>query len=217
MLSLGGDYFPWLRSHDRGLAVFHFAHTLRMNSIYRFPLLPFTGVTGKLLNGWWLSGILNVQTGEPFNVELSGDRSNSDEGDERPNVVAGRTNSNIIRTDRPEKSEGYYDPSAFVPQPAGTLGNLGRNTLIGPGTINLDFSIAKDTPVGFLGEAGKLEFRADIFNIFNRVNLRNPDDDGRIVFSGTGADAARVLASAGRISETSTDARLIQLALKLIF
>ena len=214
-LDQGGDYFPWLRSHDRGLAAFNFSHALRMNSIYRLPQMPFTGVTDKLLNGWWFSGILSVQTGEPFNVALSGDRSRCDcDGDDRPNVVAGRTNDNIIRTDRPERSEGYYDPSAFFLQPAGTLGNLGRNTLIGPGLANLDFSIAKDTSVGFLGEAGRLEFRAEFFNILNRVNFRNPDNT---VFTGTGTSAANVLDTAGRIDQTSTDPRQIQLALKLVF
>jgi len=209
----GGDYFPWLRLHDRGLAVFHFAHTLRANSIYRIPLLPFNGVADKVLNGWWVSGILSMQTGNPFDVGLTGDRSRCDCSD-RPNVFADRSNDNII-LGGPDR---YFDPSAFFLQPVGTLGNMGRHALIGPGMANLDFSIAKDTSVGFLGEAGKLEFRADIFNIFNRSNFRNPDRDiGSNVFEGTGARAAEVLDAAGRIDKTSTTSRQIQLALRLIF
>ena len=106
----------------------------------------------------------------------------------------------------------YFDPTAFVLQPAGTLGNAGRNILIGPGLANLDFSLAKDTAVGFLGEAGKLEFRADFFNILNRVNFENPSAG---IF-----DIARpneYLGTAGEISDTATKSREIQLSLKLVF
>jgi hypothetical protein len=73
-------------------------------------------------------------------------------------------------------------------------------------------------PVGFLGEAGRIEFRAEMFNIFNRVNFRNPSDDtGKVVFNGLGATAGIPLATAGQLDETSTTSRQIQLALKLIF
>lgn len=206
-LDQGGEYFTWLREHDRGLAVFHVAHALRMNSIYRFAQMPFTGAMDKLLNGWWVSGILSVQTGVPFDPSITGDRSFCDCTD-RPNVVAGRINDNTI-LGGPQR---YFDPTAFVLQPAGTLGNVGRNTLIGPGLANLDFSLAKDTSVGFLGEAGKLEFRAELFNVLNRVNFDNPD-------SGV-IDIARpneYLSTAGQINTTATPARIIQLSLKVVF
>jgi hypothetical protein len=206
-LDQGGGYFPWLRSHDRGLAAFHVSHALRLNSIYRLPQMPFTGVTDKLLNGWWVSGILSAQSGVPFDTSMTGDRSASDRGD-RPNIVSGRTNDNIILGG----PDLYFDPTAFVLQPAGTLGNAGRNILIGPGLANLDFSLAKDTAVGFLGEAGKLEFRADFFNILNRVNFENPSAG---IF-----DIARpneYLGTAGEISDTATKSREIQLSLKLVF
>jgi hypothetical protein len=181
--------------------------------------MPFNGVAGKALNGWWFSGILSVQNGTPFDVGISGNRSRSQSqsqqrGDQnladRMNVFAGRTNQNII-LGGPER---YFDPSAFYLQPEGPLGNAGRNILVGPGLANLDFSLAKDTSLGFLGESGRLEFRADFFNILNRVNFDHPDE---IVFSGTGATAANVLPTAGQITETATKSREVQLSLKIVF
>ena len=105
----------------------------------------------------------------------------------------------------------YFDPCAFALPEIGTLGNVGRNTLIAPGVANLDFSMVKDTALGFLGEAGKLEFRTEIFNILNRANFGRPSG---AVFSATTETA---LAPAGRITGTNTTSRQIQLALKLLW
>ena len=95
----------------------------------------------------------------------------------------------------------------------GFLGNLGRNTLRGPGLASVNFSLAKDTPLGFLGESGKLEFRAEFFNLLNRANFGLPS---RTVFAGR-ADGEAPLPTAGRISSTVNTSRQIQLALKFLF
>jgi len=83
--------------------------------------------------------------------------------------------------------------------------------------VNLDFSLAKQTPLPFLGEEGRLEFRAELFNLFNRPNFNIPND-GRTVFT---ADETRAtltpLVSAGQIDRTVTSSRQVQLALKLVF
>src|ERR1019366_7105828 len=64
----------------------------------------------------------------------------------------------------------WYNPNMFTLQTAGTLGNVGRNTLNGPGFSNWDFSINKDTGLRMLGENGKVQFRAEIFNALNHAN-----------------------------------------------
>jgi hypothetical protein len=124
-------------------------------------------------------------------------------------LVPGRSNDNII-LGGPDR---YYDPGAFTVPALGFLGNLGRNTLRGPGFANLDFSLVKDTSLRFLGESGKLEFRAEFFNILNRVNFGMPN---RTVLAAR-ADVENPLANAGRITNTSGSSRQIQIALKILF
>jgi len=206
---------PTHREVDRGLANFDSDLNWKFNAIYRLPEFPFSsGVVAKVLNGWWMSGILSVQGGVPFTPALTVNRSRSGvnagaSGIDRPDLVVGRNNDNII-LGGPER---YYDPSAFTVPAAGFLGTAGRNILRGPGEATLDFSVVKDTALGFLGESGRLEFRAEFFNLLNRVNFSQPD---RIVFAAR-ANVEAPLATAGRINSTVGTSRQVQLALKILF
>src|SRR4029077_4205532 len=104
----------------------------------------------------------------------------------------------------------YFDPCAFVLEPVGFEGNVGRNSVIGPGLLDLDFSLVKDTSVKWLGEAGKVEFRAEFFNILNHPNFAQPS---RTVFSGSSTTACPItgcpvgtenaLANTGLITSTA--------------
>jgi hypothetical protein len=105
----------------------------------------------------------------------------------------------------------YFDPSAFVLPPPGFYGNLGRNTFIGPGLLNVDMSLQKNTALGFR-EGARLEFRADCFNLFNRANFSNPSS-----LQVWNATNRRLIGTAGKITTTATDSRQLQLGLKLIF
>jgi len=95
---------------------------------------------------------------------------------------------------------------------ANRLGNLGRNTVIGPGLANLDFSLFKNNPVRRISENFNIQFRAEFFNVFNRANFASPTDN-RTVFDQTGSP----ISSAGLIDSTQTPSRQIQFALKLIW
>jgi len=103
---------------------------------------------------------------------------------------------------------GWFNGNMFIQQQAGFLGNAGRNILLGPGLFDWDLSVNKDTRLPFLGEAGMVEFKADFFNILNRANFGLPSYGG----GGTG-----VITQGGAIPGTVTDARDIQLALKIMF
>jgi hypothetical protein len=140
----------------------------------------------------------------------------------RPNLNPGRNNSNItsgttagcngVATgQRLGGPDLYYDPCAFSLQQAGFLGNAGMNILTAPGLFNLDFSLVKDTALARLGESGALQFRVETFNIFNRTNFVRPSQP---VFS---SPSATVLPNSGRITATSTKARTIQFALRLLW
>jgi hypothetical protein len=204
---------PTHRSVDRGLATFDVTHNWRFNAIYRIPELGSGQGFGKLLQGWWTSGILTLQSGYPFDVLVSSNRSRSkvDGGSkpDRPDLVPGRSPGNIV-LGGPDR---YFDPSAFAIQSAGFLGDLGRSFLRGPRLANLDFSLVKDTRLKFLGESGNLQFRAEVFNIFNRANFGLP---AGAAYSGI-RDTEPPLASAGRITTTLTPSRQIQFALKMLF
>ena len=205
---------PTHREADRGLASFDLAHNWRLNAIYRLPGLTSARTLGKVLNGWWMSGILSIQSGYPFTVVLSSNRSRARVNGgaaniDRPDLVPDRSFDAMI-LGGPAR---YYDPTAFRIPPIGFLGTAGRSILRAPGFATLDFSLAKDTAFGFRGESGKLEFRAEFFNLLNRANFSLPN---RTVYSAR-ADVEAPLANAGRISATASTSRQIQFALKLTF
>ena len=168
-----------------------------------------------------------AQSGLPFTPLVSANRSRSGVNGgqaDRPDLVAGRTRRDIVSGQSAgclgapagRKLGGpdlYFDPCSFSIALAGFLGNAGRDILSSPGVFTVDITLAKDTPVKYLGEAGKLEFRAEIFNILNRPNFSFPS---RNVFAGT-ADVQAPIATVGQITSTVTNARQIQLALKLLF
>ena len=101
-------------------------------------------------------------------------------------------------------------------QPAGFLGNAGRNILNGPGFADMDISLVKDTTLKFLGESGKLQFRSEFFNILNHANFALPSS--RVAYTGTASDVTEnPLSTAGTITATISTSRQIQFALKIIF
>jgi len=94
-------------------------------------------------------------------------------------------------------------------QPANERGNLGRNTLIGPSLVNLDFSVGKSFAID---EKRALQFRTEVFNAPNHPNFAVPS--GVIAFTSA---AGAVSPTWGRITSTVTTARQIQLGLKYMF
>jgi len=93
-------------------------------------------------------------------------------------------------------------------------GNSGRNTLIGPGTSNLDFSLFKNNYIKRIAENFNVQFRAEFFNILNHANFSVPlSPDNTDIFDSTGAPTG----VAGRLTSTTTTAREIQFALKVIW
>jgi hypothetical protein len=109
----------------------------------------------------------------------------------------------------------YCDPNVgSFPQCFNLRGNAGRNILTGPGLSNLDFSVFKNTPVTWISETFKVQFRAEFFNILNRANFAVPImPDNAQIFDSSGAPSA----SAGVLTSTTTTSRQIQFALKLLW
>ena len=167
-----------------------------------------------------MNNITTVQTGHPFEVQLGFNRSGNLNTTnfsmhERPNVKSGYTNNPILGG--PAR---YWDINAFELQPAGRRGYLGRNTLIGPGLVNCDVSLAKAFP---LDEVRRLDFRAEFFNLPNHpFNLPNHPNfnlpSGRTAFSNVSATGVPTIATTwGNITSTVTTSGQIQFGLNLVF
>jgi hypothetical protein len=156
---------PYSLAVDRGLCDFDIRHNFTANASY---LLPFHG--NRFVEGWQFSSIATARSGSPFSVQDGFDRVgfNDPAGapGERPDLAPGRSNNPIVGS-----VNKWFDPSAFVLQPAGFLGNLGRNTLIGPKFV--DFDLALDKMIR-ITETVRVEFRAEAFNIFNHPNFGLP-------------------------------------------
>jgi hypothetical protein len=109
--------------------------------------------------------------------------------------------------------DAWFDPSAFVLAPVGTLGNVGRNELIGPDLRTTDLSFTKSVPFRAVGPSASIQLRVEIFNLFDRVNFGPPS---LVAFSGTGIETAP-LASFGQIRSTTTSARQMQVGVRVAF
>jgi len=223
---------------DKGVSQFDATHNLRYNLLYHLPSPKSSGVLAKVLGGWWTGNIISAQSGYPFTPVISSNRelnNSTATGVDYPNFSSTFSQASVITRNISQ----WYVPSMFALPAAGTIGNVPRDFLRGPRLFDWDFSINKDTKLGFLGEAGMLEFRAELFNILNHPNFDNPNFPGlptvpvgSSVVSSVGATGfgsnpcpsgacqitgALIAPAAGQIITTSTGPRDIQLALKVIF
>ncbi|MBI2821405.1 MAG: TonB-dependent receptor, partial [Acidobacteria bacterium] len=192
---------------ERGNSSFDIHQVFTMNFVYDVPFgRQLTGTTGRLLGGWQINGIVNITDGVAFTAENSGsldrDRDRSLTNG-RPNLAPERSSNPVLGG--PDR---YYDPTSFQLQEPGFYGNLGRNTVIGPGLATVDFALIKNFA---LREEKNVQFRAEFFNLFNRANFSLPDRTVFRVASGVPSGTA------GRITSTGTTSRQIQLGLKILF
>jgi hypothetical protein len=210
--------FPPAKFYDRGPACFNIPHVWVSNFIYEFPSPKgHEGFWANMSSGWGLTAIYTLRDGFAFNPTDSGNRSRSG--------ISGGVTPGIDRPDYNPAFRGsvltgnpnhYFNPAAFMLQPVGTLGNVKRNGLIGPGFNEFDFGIKKETRLGFLGEGGNLTFRAEFFNIFNHTNFGIPSS---FAFAGNLTDPVTVapLGNAGQITNTAGTSRQIEFSLRLAF
>src|SRR5439155_4358067 len=131
-----------------------------------------------------------------------------------PNLKPGYSNNPILNS---RDVNNYFDRNAFELAPAGYYGNLGRDTVIGPGVQVVDFSLFKSTSVRAISERAKVEFRAEFFNLLNRANFANPNVAAIVGPRDATHPNGTVNLDAGRIRATSTSARQIQLGLKVVW
>ncbi len=205
---------PFDVRRDRGLSNFDIRQNLTINYTWEVPFgRTLGGMAEKLLSGWQINGITTFTSGQPMTPIIIEDldQDGTDDNEQRPNLRPGRSNN--PRLGRPDR---WFDPSAFQSIDPGTRGNLGRNTIIGPGLANFDFSLVKNFKVSRAYEDINIQFRAEFFNMFNRANFDLPTRANVTIFRRAGSNAPFV-PDTGRITNTSTSSRQIQFALKIMF
>lgn len=195
---------PDSRKAERGLSNYDVRHYFVAFWNWDLPAVP--GLPKWLGAGWQWNTISTFSAGNPFSVVVGFDRARArfqaGTSPQRPDLVAGRSTNPILGG--PDR---YFDISAFALPAAGYFGNLGRNTLIGPGLAMADMSVNKKFRVN---DRVGVQFRVEMFNSLNRPNFSIPT--ARTVFTATGP-----VGSAGRITTTQTSARQLQLGLKLTY
>jgi len=225
-----------------GLCDFNVGQNFVGNFIWDVPSpKSSSAIVSRLAGGWELGGILTASTGTPFTLFMDGDPlgQNSTDPFDYPSRLPG---CNPINSNWKSNGLQYVNVACFTPPvapvsmaaqcnsfsgaasppPNGTVycanlfGNAGRNHLIGPKLVDLDFSVFKNNHIPRISESFNVQFRAEMFNILNHTNFQPPlCGSCGIIFSQTGA-----LSGGGGILDhrsTATEARQIQLSLKVIW
>jgi hypothetical protein len=160
---------------ERGNGSGDIRHSVSYDLIYSLPLGEgrsffgeAQGIAGKLISGWQIASLGILHTGVADTVALGANTfGNGDFIDQRPNAAAG-----VDPYAQPQTVNQWLNPTAFSMPATGTFGNLGRNTIFGPGLAQIDFSVLKETAIT---DGTKLQFRAEIFNLANHPNFAQPN------------------------------------------
>jgi hypothetical protein len=175
-------------------------HRSAMSLVYDVPAATAEGLANLFTRNWHLATIYQVQSGFPLTISVFGDTANS-------GVVLGENPIRANVTGQPifgagtHTADEWFNTAAFSTPAAFTFGDVGRNTVYGPGMQTLDFAVAREFS---LAERARFQFRAEFFNALNHVNLGTPD---RFVNT----------PQFGTITEAATPGRQIQLSARVSF
>jgi hypothetical protein len=185
---------PYSRSMERGNCMFNHFSIFNLSGVVT-SFAHGSGITQQIVRDWQVSPLVLWSTGVPLNITDGGtDISMTAQGNDRPNQVLPTPYPS------PQTPAQWFNPSAFARQATGTFGTVGRNSLNGPGSFDLDASLSRAFQIK---ESLGLTFRADAFNALNHPIWQNPTTS---ITSG----------QFGRIT-TYGSPRIMQVALKLVF
>jgi len=209
--SFEGILNPINPGSSRSLSTFDARHRIVLSYYWELPKSRFSGISGQILNGWAISGITTFQTGFPIRLISSADNelmySFDFELPGQPDQLK------PFKTRKPQSTcfsgvcNYFFDPSTFTedtsidPSLFGRIGNAPRTICCGPHISNTDFALLKTFKIS---ETRRVDFRAELFNIFNHTQFFNPD--------GNSSDGTQF----GQVTQTR-DPRLMQFALKFFF
>jgi hypothetical protein len=232
--SISSPYF-FCKTCRRGLSDFNIAQSFSAHVLWQVPSPKNLGAfASQALGGWELGSIITAQTGVPFTPIITGDVLGLGSADPWafPSLVAG---CNPIDSNFKNNPNGpiYYNPKCFTFPLLGAIpnaqcnqvvdpttqqnaclnvfGNVGRNSLVGPRLVDVDFSVYKNFPIRKISESFNVQFRAEMFNVLNHPNFAPPIANVAVL------QPVSVIPTAGLLDRTTTTSRQIQFGLKLIF
>jgi hypothetical protein len=190
---------------ERSLANVDVPHRFVASYIWQLPFGPGqqwlsgSGPIGKIIGGWQVNGITTVQSGLPLGLTTASNQTGSLGGGSRPNNNGATA---LLGGPVEQRLNQYFNIAVFSQPPAFSFGNVARTLpdVRAPGVINFDFSAIKNT---YFAERHNLQFRAEFFNFLNNVNF--------------GAPGTTFGTSTFGIISSAADARVTQLALRLLF
>ncbi len=216
---------PISTSYDRGNCDTDVRHRYIGSVIYQLPFFQEQrGFLGHVLGGFNIATVVTLQTGLPFDIIDTGDRSLTGGGDDRPDYIGGTVQFADPRSNAFGLPNAYFNGTGggtatgagnpyfarvgsgpSLAEGAGTYGNFGRNVFHGPGLLNTDLSISKATHIT---EKQSIVFRAEAFNFFNHTQFFNP---------GNGGSQDDIASPTFGEVTLARDPRLVQLSLRYIF
>jgi Carboxypeptidase regulatory-like domain len=206
--SFEGILNPLPGANNRSLSLFDARHRFVLSYLWNLPIKKYSGVAGKLLSDWSVSGITTYQTGFPIRITSESDNELMNSFDfelpGEPNQIApfkwqrpqGNGNGNYYFNTPASQTSIFTEAGVF-----GYVGSAPRTICCGPGISETDFAVVKLIPVN---DHMHMEFRAEMFNVFNHTQFYNPDGDS--------TDGAQF----GQVTQVK-DPRLMQFGLKFYF
>ncbi len=190
---------------ERGLSAFDRRNILTLNGVWDLPVLRNRGLPARIAGGWELSGSMYFSSGAPFSIATGADTAALGGSRGLGNQRAQQVGNPFLDTGRPEQQliAEYFNSAAFVSPAVGTFGNTGRDILTGPGSFTINTAVLKNFRLSSREALGKMQFRAEAYNLLNWVNLGNPV-------------ATRTAPNFGAISSAGA-ARVMQFALRYDF
>ena len=216
-LAASSNSQPFNRHADWGSCVFDTRHNFNTSLVATSSMKRGSRWVNRLLSDWQIAPLVHVASGQPLNIITGADNSltsiNTSNND-RPDVVL----SNVFATN-PVCNNGatpcvqYLNKGAFIPNPLGTYGNLGRNSIRGPGNVNVDVALSRLFPIT---ERFRLQARMDTFNVFNHANFVGAISPAGTVSAYSTFSNNLTAATFGRV-QAAFDPRILQFAMKLFF
>jgi hypothetical protein len=175
-------------------------HRFALSTVYDLPSVGRSGFASAVTRGWQLAAVYQIQSGFPVTISVFGDTANS-------GTLLGENPVRANYTGQPIFPEGsrtadmWFNPAAFATPAAFTFGNVGRNTVYGPGMQTLDIALHREFA---LSERLRFQIRGELFNALNHTNLGTPN---RFVNT----------PQFGTITEAATPGREVQLGARISF
>ncbi|MCC6365582.1 MAG: TonB-dependent receptor [Bryobacterales bacterium] len=189
---------PYNQHFDRGPADYDLRHVFNFSGVWALPIKPASRLANFAIGGWNMTSIVAWRSGFPFTIASGQDNARTGQGSQRADLTG--ISPVLANSGHGAIAAQYLNKAAFAVNALGTYGVLGRGTYRGQRSFNLDYGLHKDFPVR---EKMRFQFRFEAFNLFNNVNLSNPNS------TVTSANFMKITSAA--------DPRILQFALRFEF